>query len=169
MDKKVTADIKSAPLGASNLESSKKKKGSFLRWLIVLIIVVLIILAGLYAVSRITNWNVLGIDKTGASGKYQAVFLSNGQVYFGQTSRENSDIVTLKDIYYLQVTRAIQPATEGQTEQSELSLVKLGNELHGPNDEMRINRDHILFIEDLKEDGKVVQAIQKYIESQEAE
>lgn len=168
MDKKVTADIKSAPLAENKLESFKKKKGGFFRWLIVLIIVILIILAGLYAVSRVTNWNVLGIDKTGASGKYQAVFLSNGQVYFGQTSHENSDTVTVKDIYYLQVTRALQPATEGQTEQSELSLVKLGNELHGPEDEMRINHDHILFIEDLKEDGKVVRAIQRYVESQES-
>lgn len=168
MDKKVTADIKSASLGENKLDTLKKKKGGFFRWLIVLIIVVLIILAGLYAVSRVTNWNVLGIDKTGVSGKWQAVFLSNGQVYFGQTSRENSDMVILKDIYYLQVTRALQPATEGQTEQQELSLVKLGNELHGPEDQMRINHDHILFIEDLKEDGKVVRAIQRYVETQES-
>jgi hypothetical protein len=47
-----------------------------------------------------------------------------------------------------------------------LSLVKLGNELHGPKDEMTINKAHIIFVEDLKADGKVVTAIDKYIEDQ---
>jgi len=41
-------------------------------------------------------------------------------------------------------------------------LVKLGNEVHGPYDEMRINRQHIIFVEDLRQDGKIMQAIQKY-------
>jgi len=163
MDKKVTSDVRLSDTEMITKPGTKKKSG-FFRWLLVLIIVIAIILAGLFVVSKVTGWDVLGINKGGATGDWQAVFLSNGQVYFGQTSHEDKDVVNLKDIYYLQVTRALQPATEGQTEQQELSLVKLGNELHGPEDQMRINRDHILFIEDLKEDGKVVRAIQRYKE-----
>jgi hypothetical protein len=34
-------------------------------------------------------------------------------------------------------------------------------------DEMHINRDQILFIEDLKEDGRVVQAIKDYESGQQ--
>jgi hypothetical protein len=34
--------------------------------------------------------------------------------------------------------------------------------LHGPEDEMRINRDQILFTEDIKADGRVAQAIAEY-------
>jgi hypothetical protein len=41
-------------------------------------------------------------------------------------------------------------------------LVKLGNELHGPVDEMHISKAQILFYEDLKTDGQVVKAIQAY-------
>ena len=47
---------------------------------------------------------------------------------------------------------------------SDAALLKLGNELHGPEDWMRINQDHVLFIEKLKQDSKVSQAIRDYEE-----
>lgn len=101
-----------------------------------------------------------GFDKD-----WQAVFLSNGQVYFGQIEKQNKVEVVLSDIYYLQVTRPLQQTAEGEQQanpQGELSLVKLGNELHGPTDAMHVNRDQILFIEDLKDDSNVVTAIANY-------
>jgi hypothetical protein len=57
------------------------------------------------------------------------------------------------------VTQPPQPITAGQTPPTNINIVKLGGELHGPTDEMRINRDTVLFIEDLKSDSKVVSAI----------
>lgn len=147
---------------------SDKKKPSFIRWIVVLVVVVFVIFAGLYGISKMTKLNILGLDKN--SGDWQAVFLSNGQVYFGQASSMSSNTITVKNIYYLQVTQALQPdgTPVSDQQQGELSLVKLGNELHGPKDEMKINRDHVLFIEDLKNDGKVVKAIEKYLEDQKA-
>ena len=110
---------------------------------------------------------------TGISeGNYQAVFLTNGQVYFGKLSEVQKSYLKLNSIYYLQVTPVLQTGTADEVsgnppqQQQQLSLVKLGNELHGPVDEMFINRDHILFIEDLESDSQVVQAIEKYKESQ---
>lgn len=41
-------------------------------------------------------------------------------------------------------------------------LVKLGDELHGPKDEMRINRDQVLLWENLKGDSKVTDAIKNH-------
>ncbi len=96
------------------------------------------------------------------SNSYQAVFLSNGQVYFGKLYHENSKFAILTNVYYLQVTQPPQPLQEGQTPPANINLVKLGGELHGPTDEMRINREHILFIEDLKNDSRVLQAIQQF-------
>lgn len=58
---------------------------------------------------------------------------------------------------YLKTQRSLSPAQKDQKQ--ELALIKLGDELHGPEDEIKINRDNILYIETLKEDGKVVQAI----------
>lgn len=87
---------------------------------------------------------------------YSAVFLTNGQVYFGNIVKQNSGTIVLENIYYLQ-TNTSEPNAE--VTEANMSLVKLGNELHGPTDEMRINRDHVLFTETLRDDSKVVQAI----------
>lgn len=97
---------------------------------------------------------------------YQAVFLTSGQVYFGKVAHQNRQFVSLTDIYYLRASQALQPPKEGEesaaNQQAGLALIKLGNELHGPVDEMKINRDQILFIEDLKADSKVTEAIKDY-------
>ena len=95
---------------------------------------------------------------------YQAIFLTNGQVYFGKLTNPDSDYVTLTDIYYLQVgpqqgSATGSAAAPSTTPAQQISLVKLGNELHGPVDEMHISRAQVLFYEDLKADGQVVKAI----------
>lgn len=145
-----------------------KKKGGWGTKLLVIIIIIVVILVGLFLISKYTSWNLLNVNKGVSSSGWQAVFLSNGQVYFGKIADENSNTLVLKEIYYLQVTQQIQPAQEGQTQpQQNLSLVKLGNELHGPQDEMKINRDHVLFTEDLKTDSRVVEAIVRYLEEGE--
>ncbi|MBI4034361.1 hypothetical protein HY380_00515 [Candidatus Saccharibacteria bacterium] len=102
-----------------------------------------------------------GSQPTPKSNAYQAVFLTNGQVYFGHLENASSQHPSLTDIYYLQ-SNPNNPQNTSQNQQSaqnQLTLVKLGNELHGPQDEMVLKADQILFWEDLKDDGKVVQAI----------
>ena len=151
-------------------------------WLLVVVIIVLAV-ALLYFVNqgRVSeNVGVKEVKEAGtttadepsaAKGDWQAVFLTNGQVYFGHLSEENSQYVKLTEIYYLQIQKTLQPDPQANTtpaEQPRLSLVKLGNELHGPTDEMRINREQILFYEDLKPDSRVVQAIIKHKEDQAA-
>lgn len=98
------------------------------------------------------------IDKT----KQQAVFLTNGQVYFGKIANVNSKYLDLQDIYYLNVNQQVQPSQNGQ-QQSSISLVKLGCELHGPVDQMVINRDQVTFWENLKSDGQVSKAIAEWL------
>lgn len=88
---------------------------------------------------------------------YSAVFLTNGQVYFGTIVEQKRGTIVLENIYYLQ-TNTADPTAE--VTEANMSLIKLGNELHGPTDEMVINRDHVLFTETLRDDSKVTQAIQ---------
>jgi hypothetical protein len=104
--------------------------------------------------------------------KYQAVFLTNGQVYFGKLI-QRGDWMVLTEVYYLQVTQALQsatnaegqpPANQGTDQQQEIKLVKLGNELHGPQDVMYLARENVLFWENLKDESKVVDAIKRYKE-----
>ncbi len=147
--------------------------GSKMPWIVLAVVIVVLIVLGVLFRDRLfpassdkmTGDSTPKIEK---SSGYQAVFLTNGQVYFGKLSGETSSYATLKDIYYLQVTQpplqgSQQQGQQAQTQaQPQLSLVKLGNELHGPVDTMQINRDQILFYEDMKEDAKVIQAINDY-------
>jgi flagellar basal body-associated protein FliL len=103
--------------------------------------------------------------------KYQAVFLTNGQVYFGKLAGASSESMQLTDVYYLQVQQDVQGETgaeqaqasaEATKDESQVSLAKLGNELHGPEDAMQINREQVLFWENLTDDSKVVSAIKQH-------
>ncbi len=140
-------------------QSSGGSKASW--WLLLVVLVVVVVMYVLPMLGVTSKPESRSLSKS----EWQAVFLDNGQVYFGKVEGELASPVFLRDIYYLQVVQPLQQVGEGQTPtpaQPQLSLVKLGNELHGPMDEMRINREHILFVEDLKPDSKVVDAINQY-------
>ncbi|MFA5165974.1 MAG: hypothetical protein WC449_01555 [Candidatus Paceibacterota bacterium] len=107
-------------------------------------------LLGLYFV-----WNNISFVRNDA---YQSVFLTNNQVFFGKVTYADSQYVVLSDVYYLQVPEALQKEATDQN----LVLIKRGSELHGPKDSMKINKSQIIFIEEIKDDGKVAQAIKDY-------
>ncbi|QQS22720.1 hypothetical protein IPM19_03765 [bacterium] len=144
---------------------------SNLPWVILAVVILLIILGVALFRDRLFPSDAANNASTTAQESkpsgYQAVFLTNGQVYFGKLSDVSATYATLTDIYYLQV--APQPGLQGsgqngqqqQQQQQQLLLVKLGKELHGPVDEMKINRDQILFYEDIKEDGTVMTKIRE--------
>ena len=124
-----------------------------LLWIIGLIILVgALIGAGYYLLSKSQ------ID----SSKYQAVFLTNGQVYFGKLHDYYTERPYLTDVYYIQAPNgqnaddASAAATADATNQQ---LVKLGSEVHGPENKLILNKPSILFVENLTEEGKVVQLI----------
>lgn len=96
------------------------------------------------------------------NSQYQAVFLNGGQVYFGKIGTLNDKYLTLSDIYYLRVNQTVQPNQSNNSSSNDVSLVKLGCELHGPQDQMVINQGQVIFWENLKSDGQVTKAITEY-------
>lgn len=129
------------------------------------VLVVLVSIAALVTIIFLGSRLAMATTGGAVKGKqYQAVFLTNGQVYFGKLKNPDSAYVKLTDIYYLQVQQTVQPdqQKEDASKQPNVSLAKLGSELHGPEDTMYISRDQILFWENLKDDGKVTQAIKDY-------
>jgi hypothetical protein len=134
------------------------------RWLVVLIVVVVLGLGGAGAWAAIGH-KPFDENKNINHNEYQALFLTNGQVYFGKLADLNHKFVTITDIYYLQVQQgdgSLQDASGNANSNSQVSLAKLGSELHGPEDKMAVSSDQVLFWENLKPDSKVVQAITKY-------
>jgi hypothetical protein len=88
------------------------------------------------------------------SSKLQAVFLNTGQVYFGNVKTLNNRYVVLSNIYYLQTSNSGTTNTN-----TNVSLVKLGCELHEPYDQMVINRSQVTFWENLQDGGQVAKAV----------
>jgi hypothetical protein len=127
-------------------------------WPMVSMAIVILLLAGISVYLFLAQKKIVETDTS--SSVYQAIFLSNGQVYFGNTKDINKQYIELTDVYYLQMKDALNAGQKDAN--SELALVKLGSELHGPQDKMHINRDHVLFVEDLKGDSKVMRAIREY-------
>jgi hypothetical protein len=146
--------------------------GGFFKFIVTILIIAIILVGGWYVIDNYTDISLPGMSTEASPSGWQAVFLSNGQVYFGQIKKSTEHEIVLTDIYYLQVIdKPLQqgqvgedgaPAGQPQTQQ-ELTLTKLGTELHGPTDQMNINRDHVLMTEELREDSKVVTAIDAYI------
>lgn len=63
----------------------------------------------------------------------------------------------LTDIYYV---RTQGPMAENPAQQ-QFTLIKLGNEIHGPQDMMYFNWDRVLYWENLRPDSEVVKGIYK--------
>jgi|GEM_PF-674223 len=170
-------------IGGTSQGDTPAKKSPFSGGVIVLVVVVALI--ALWAIGRYTSVKIPGVPKAKVGqqvaqelkdlskeeGKWQAVFITNGQVYFGHLSNAESAYPTLEEIYYLQVQQIQQAAnatTTGtvgsvqQPQQQQLVLIKFGTELHRPEDFMKINREHILFWEDLTTESTVVKSIVEY-------
>jgi len=119
--------------------------------------ILVLAVAASFAFSKTT-----GPDKYVNNSQLQAVFLNGGQVYFGKISVINSRYVTMNNIYYLRVNQQVQP-NQATDASNDVSLVKLGCELHGPEDQMIINAEQVVFWENLKSDGQVAKAVEQYV------
>ena len=90
--------------------------------------------------------------------KLQAVFLNTGQVYFGNIKTLNSKYFVVTNIYYLQTSNSSSSASSSSSANN-VTLVKLGCELHQPYDQMVINSDQVTFWENLQSNGQVAKAV----------
>jgi hypothetical protein len=88
------------------------------------------------------------------AGKYYAVLLTNGSVYFGQLEGLGTEYPVLRDVYY------VQSNVNQDTKAVSNSLVKRGREWHGP-DRMILNSKAIIFIEPVGKDSRVAQLIEE--------
>ncbi|HUA13525.1 MAG TPA: hypothetical protein VL989_03440 [Candidatus Sulfotelmatobacter sp.] len=93
--------------------------------------------------------------------KLQAVFLNTGQVYFGNIKELNSQYYVLTNIFYLQTNNSSGSSSSSSSSSSSnnVTLVKLGCELHMPYDQMVINASEVTFWENLQSNGQVAKAV----------
>ena len=154
-----------APQSAHAPRGGKQKSKKTINTSLAVVGVVLLLLLALCGWFLYRSSLVAHID----TSKYQAVFFTNGQVYFGKLQQLNGGYYKLNDIFYLQAQSNEEDANDSENPQAtsdqqspDVQLVKLGSEIHGPDDEMIINKDQVLFFENLKEDGRVSQSVDSY-------
>jgi len=82
---------------------------------------------------------------------YQAVFLTNGSSYFGKVREQGEDWLLVSDVFYL-----------ASSEQSGTQLIKRGSEPQGPREPMIVPKQQVLFIENLRDDSEIVNAIRRF-------
>lgn len=101
---------------------------------------------------------VEGSDTLGSainSSEYQAVVLTNGQIYFGRLSAPGGSYYYLRHVYYL----TEQSTRSGAAQQR--ALAPIVRDVHAPEDMMVINRSQIVYMENLKPTGEVSRRIQQ--------
>jgi hypothetical protein len=136
----------------SRAEKSKWYQIGFLT-LVAVVVVLLIALAVFFAGNNGDNE-----DTYVNTSRLQAVFLQTGQVYFGNIKVLNEKYAVLTNIYYLQTSNNSSSSSTSSSN-TNVSLVKLGCELHMPYDQMVINQNQITFWENLQSDGQVAKAV----------
>jgi len=87
---------------------------------------------------------------------YQAVFLANGQTYFGRYYDRLGAYAKIEDVYYLQQVANSDPNATPSTR-----IVRRGLELHEPSTRMLVPKTAILFVEDLTDASPVAQFMQR--------
>lgn len=86
--------------------------------------------------------------------EYQAVYLDNGQVFFGKISETGSAFPILRDAFF------VQTQVDREKKETKNLLIRRGAEGHGP-DFMRLNLRHIVVIEPVAPDSRVAQLIRE--------
>jgi len=131
------------------------KRSSGRIWAIIAAVAVVVVLLGGLA------WWKMG-STAPASGQYQAVFLDNGQVFFGKLKNTEGTYLRVEDAYYTKKQDLPADATEEQKKavDNNVSLVKVGNEVYGPENSLNIKAEQVLFWQNLKTDSKVAKAIE---------
>jgi hypothetical protein len=136
--------------------SHKPRKTNKKIWPAIIAIILIVVLAGLIYFLNQGLWH--------KEGKYKAVFLDNGQVYFAKIVREDSMNLYLDDVFYIQTQQQTVPAQkEGDQPQvvNVPSLVKRGGEIHQPQGLLQINRSKVVSIEEIGPNSEVMQEINR--------
>lgn len=101
------------------------------------------------------QWWDLTLPSLGRAS-YQAVFLANGQTYFGRYYDRLGPYSKIESVYYIQQVRSGDPEKPPESK-----LVRRGGELHGPVERVLVPRTAILLIEDLQEASPVARFMEQ--------
>ena len=128
-------------------------RSSFMQLLTVVLLIVILILAAIPLLTR-NDGKFYPL-----MNKYQAVFLTNGRVYFGKVVSQDLSEIVMTNVYYLTVDQT--KTTDPNQPAANVKMVKLSNELQSPEDRIILNRSVVGYVEDLKDSSQVVKQLEQ--------
>ena len=90
---------------------------------------------------------------------YQVISLVSGQVYFGKLKNIGGEYLYLEAPYVEQQVQAQEKNTDGSTKAAQTALIRVKDQVYGPQDMIAIKSDQVVFWQNLRADSKVAQAI----------
>lgn len=126
------------------------------KWVLPAVVAAVLLLGGL------TAWKFLGGTTQPRNDRYQAVFLDDDKVFFGKLKNTGGTYLRLEQAYSTRQTDLPADATEEQKRATanNISLVKVGDLVYGPENVIMLRADKVKFWQDLKTDSKVTKAIE---------
>jgi len=109
-------------------------------------VLMVVVVALLLTLVVVISWRVWFMEPS-----YYAVYLRTGDLYFGQLTRFPS--FGLKQVYLLQVNQA--------NKENPLSIQRFRDVFWGPEDEVTINRDDVVWFTKLRSDSQLAELIKK--------
>jgi len=108
--------------------------------------VLMLLILFVFGQSWVLSWGTISAVY---KGKWQAVYLDNNQVLYGRIRGISRHTIKLTDVYYLQTVEVGGKPTS--------NLVKRGqSEISGPENFLFVNREHVLYWEQVGEDSQVM-------------
>jgi len=124
-----------------------------------ILIVVSLIMAGIAFVLGIALVTSLIMKSQPAqaidTSKYQVVYLTNGQAYFGKLQNTSGDFLVIKSPYIAQSVSADDKTASA----TQATLLKVTSQVYGPEDSIAIKASQVTFWQNLRSDSKVSTAI----------
>jgi hypothetical protein len=127
------------------------------RGLTVLILVLVVLAVGIaVGIELGSNSSSDALSSQVNTSQYQAVFLTSNEVYFGKLSVPSGDFAYMTNVY-----RLTSQVTHNQKQPLKRTLVRLITDIHGPEDELILNKSQILYIENLNPNGTAAKLLQQ--------
>jgi len=123
---------------------------------VIVAVITIVVLSAVAIIVGLMGSGIAGVD----ASRYQAVFLSDGTVYVGKLSAIDGAHYKLTSVYLVTSNQAaVASDKSAQSVTATTALTRLENGLLGAENEMTIQRDKVLFYENLKTDGTAAKLI----------
>ncbi len=129
---------------------------------VVLIILVFMVIVAFIGISLWQDGTFRNISQSiRFKSSYQAIFLSNGQLYFGKITEITNEYIMMDSPHFLQLAQ--EPGEQVEPEvQPEMKLISIKDEFHKPKDFVMIEKSSVIFIEELRDVSQIADAIENF-------